>query len=115
MRKEFLYTLVIPFVFLICHVSNGHTQEPGNEKVLLLEYNGAIHGGTVEVIKEALKKTSEENYQCFIFQLDTPGGTVDATREIVKLMLNSDVPIVVYVGPSGSQPLRAPGNAREHH
>lgn len=74
-----------------------------SKKVLLLEYNGVIHGGTIEVIKSALTKTKDEGFQCFILELDTPGGTVDATREIVKLMLNSSVPIVVYVGPSGSR------------
>ena len=73
------------------------------QKVLHLEYHGAIHGGTVEVIKEGLKKAQKENYQCFIYEMDTPGGTVSATREIVKLMLNSEVPMVVYVGPSGAR------------
>jgi len=38
-----------------------------------------------------------------IFQLDTPGGLVDSTREIVKALLNANVPTVVYVAPSGAR------------
>lgn len=99
MKKILIFCFLSLFLASFSFVANPE----GVNKVLLLEYNGVIHGGTIEVIKAALEKTKDEGFQCFILELDTPGGTVDATREIVKLMLNSKVPIVVYVGPSGAR------------
>jgi membrane-bound serine protease (ClpP class) len=98
MKKISLIGLIIS---MVCIAWDGFASDAN--KVLLLEYNGVIHGGTIEVVKQALDKARSEKAQCLIIELDTPGGTVDATREIVKIMLNSDLPIVVYVAPSGSR------------
>ena len=38
-----------------------------------------------------------------VFQLDTPGGLVESTRLIVKALLNAEVPVVIYVAPSGAR------------
>lgn len=52
---------------------------------------------------EAIDKASEDNASCLIIQMDTPGGLLNSTRTIVKKMLTSVVPLVVYVAPNGSR------------
>ncbi len=69
---------------------------------LAVEVNGAISGGTAEYVLAALKKARDEQYTVVAMTVDTPGGALDATREIVQAMLGSEVPIVVWVGPAGA-------------
>ncbi|MBD3287219.1 nodulation protein NfeD [candidate division KSB1 bacterium] len=66
-----------------------------------------IQGGTVnpvsaEYIIEAIDRAETNGAQCLILELDTPGGLLSATQSIVKRMLSSNVPLVVYVSPSGA-------------
>lgn len=58
---------------------------------------------TAEYIGRAIEHAEEENAQCLVIKLDTPGGLLSSTRLIVKNMLAAEVPVVVYIGPSGSR------------
>ncbi|MBD3271445.1 MAG: nodulation protein NfeD [Elusimicrobia bacterium] len=58
---------------------------------------------TAEYIIEALNRAQDNRATCLIIELDTPGGLLNSTRLIVKNMLNSSVPIIVYVSPQGSR------------
>jgi len=72
-------------------------------RVLTLEVKGVISGGTAEYITAGLAKARAEGFAAIALSLDTPGGQLDATREIVQAMLASDVPVVVWVGPAGAR------------
>ena len=61
-----------------------------------------IHRGTTEFVAEALARAEELDASVVVMELSTPGGMLDQTREISTLMLNSDVPVVVYVSPTGA-------------
>jgi membrane-bound serine protease (ClpP class) len=63
----------------------------------------AITPITARFLQRAIDKAEQERAQCLILVLDTPGGLVDSTRTIVKDMLRSTVPVVVYVAPSGAR------------
>ncbi len=76
--------------------------ESSPPRVLSVEVKGAITGGTAEYLGAALRKARDEQYAALAITLDTPGGALDATREIVQAMLASEVPIVVWVGPAGA-------------
>ncbi|MCQ9208370.1 MAG: nodulation protein NfeD [Omnitrophica bacterium] len=56
-----------------------------------------------EVIAEAIKVAAEEDAQCLIIRMDTPGGLLETTHKIVKEIMNSPVPVVVYVWPQGAR------------
>ena len=71
-------------------------------RVVVAEVKGAITGGTAEYLEAALKRARDEGAAALVITLDTPGGALDATREIVQGMLASEVPIVVWVGPAGA-------------
>ena len=75
---------------------------PANIFVLKLE-DEVITTVISDLIKRTIKKAEELPNPIVIIELDTPGGVLDPTREIVKSFLNSRVPIVVYVYPSGAR------------
>ncbi|MDZ7378289.1 MAG: nodulation protein NfeD [candidate division KSB1 bacterium] len=64
---------------------------------------GVINPVIVEYMAASIRRAEEARAVAVIFQLDTPGGLVDSTREIVKALLNATVPTVVYVSPSGAR------------
>jgi len=75
---------------------------PGPPRVLSLEVKAPITTGTAEYVDAGLKRAREEGFDLLAITLDTPGGHLDATRDIVQHMLGSEVPIVVWVGPAGA-------------
>jgi membrane-bound serine protease (ClpP class) len=62
-----------------------------------------INPVSAEYITESLKGAIQQEAQALIIQLDTPGGLDKSMRLIIKDMLNSPIPIIVYVAPSGSR------------
>jgi membrane-bound serine protease (ClpP class) len=76
---------------------------PGGPRVLVVDINGAITGGTAEYVLAALAKARTGGYAALAISIDTPGGVLDATREIVQALLASDVPVIVWVGPAGAR------------
>ncbi|MCF7669606.1 MAG: nodulation protein NfeD [Verrucomicrobia bacterium] len=67
-----------------------------------IEIEGAIGPTTSDYISRSLNVSSEKGYECLIIKLDTPGGLLDSTKDIVKTFFESEVPTVVYVAPSGA-------------
>jgi membrane-bound serine protease (ClpP class) len=74
----------------------------GAGQVGLIKINGAIGPATANYITRAVDKAAEDNDACLILQLDTPGGLLDSTKEIVEKLLSDEVPTVVYVAPAGA-------------
>jgi membrane-bound serine protease (ClpP class) len=72
-------------------------------RVLHLTVDDAITGGVAEYVEAGLKKARDERWDAVAITLDTPGGLLDATREIVGRMLASEVPVAVWVGPAGAR------------
>lgn len=65
--------------------------------------NEAISPITARFISRSIRMAEEEQAECLIVVLDTPGGLVDSTRQVVKEILQSNVPVVVYVAPPGAR------------
>ncbi|MFC1534332.1 nodulation protein NfeD [Thermodesulfobacteriota bacterium] len=73
----------------------------GNE-VMIIEVDGAISPGTATFLTRGLKKAEADGAALVIIRLDTPGGLASSMRTMVKAIMNSRIPIVVYVGPKGA-------------
>lgn len=71
-------------------------------RVLVLKIDATINPATSEYIQNGIEKAARENFSAVLIELDTPGGLLTSTREIVKSILNSPVPVIVYVYPPGA-------------
>ena len=71
--------------------------------ILLTEIKGAIGVAATRLITDALAKARQENARALVIQLDTPGGLVTSTRDIIQQILASPVPVIVYVSPGGAR------------
>jgi len=63
---------------------------------------GSINPATASYIKRAIEKAGNNNAECLIIYLNTPGGLLKSTRQIVTDIMESPVPVVVFVQPSGA-------------
>ncbi|HSM92068.1 MAG TPA: nodulation protein NfeD [Anaeromyxobacteraceae bacterium] len=71
-------------------------------RVLVLEIHGPITNGTAEYVAGGVARARAERFDALAIGLDTPGGALDATREIARSLLGSEVPVVAWVGPAGA-------------
>lgn len=71
--------------------------------VVLIRLDGAIDGVSARFIQRGLDGAAASESELVVLMLDTPGGLLDATRDIVEAFIASEVPVVVYVAPEGAQ------------
>jgi len=64
---------------------------------------GLIGTASEDVLTSALAQVSSRHYGGLVIQLDTPGGALDSTRRMVKMMMAATFPVVVWVGPAGAR------------
>ena len=72
-------------------------------KVPVIQIADTINPGTADYIITEIEQAEKLGAPFLILQLDTPGGLLNSTRQIIQAMLNSHIPIVVWVGPKGAQ------------
>jgi len=70
---------------------------------MVIELEGAINPGTDLFATRGIKQAQRNGYSLVIIRLDTPGGLDTSMRSIIKAILNSPVPVVVYVAPRGAR------------
>ena len=70
--------------------------------VLLLTADDPVAPPMVEYLRRGLRQAEQQGAELVVFQLNTPGGSVDAMNEVVQLIRSSRVPVVVYVAPRGA-------------
>ncbi len=71
--------------------------------VAKIRIEGGIFLGTADYLRDAIGRAEQEGFVCLLVELDTPGGALDETQEMVKAMLSAEVPVVVFVAPKGAQ------------
>jgi membrane-bound serine protease (ClpP class) len=74
-----------------------------SSQIDVLHVKGTINPVLVDYIRNGIDQAEENNAIACIIQLDTPGGLDTSMRDIVKDIVNAEVPVVVYVSPSGSR------------
>lgn len=62
-----------------------------------------VHPITVEIVGRAIEQARQERATLVLVRIDTPGGLLDAMREIIQEIVASPVPVVTYVTPSGGR------------
>jgi len=100
-KYKVLIFLFIFFLFPLVFLVLGQTQEKA--PVFTIEVDGIINPATAKFIIESIDQAAQQGAQCLIIQLDTPGGLMESMRIIVKKILSANIPIIVYVAPSGGR------------
>jgi membrane-bound serine protease (ClpP class) len=80
----------------------GQAKDSAAPHVDLIVIDGSINPAVDDFIRESLARARTNGARALIIQLDTPGGLLSSTRTIVKDMLGAQVPVMVYVAPSGA-------------
>jgi len=73
-----------------------------SQTVVSININGGINPASAEYIHQSVEKAEKEKAECLLIHLNTPGGLLNSTRDIVTDFFKSTVPIIVYVSPSGA-------------
>ena len=71
-------------------------------EVIILDVDGPINPGTASYLSRGIEEAEKSDAALAIVLLDTPGGLASSMRTMVKAILNSRVPVVVYVAPRGA-------------
>lgn len=74
-----------------------------SREIYYLKAEGIVNPVLAEFIVESIDDAAKAEAEAVVIELDTPGGLDLSMRDIIKAMLASDVPVVVYVAPSGSR------------
>ena len=73
-----------------------------SDDILKINIEGDINPIAADFILDNIERAEQENYQALLIQMDTPGGLLSATQDIVKGILAAEVPVIMYVSPSGA-------------
>ena len=82
-------------IFFLCSISSA--------EVLKIVVNDTIQPITEEYIARAIDEAQRRNDQAVLIEINTPGGLVESTRHIIEKITSSQVPVILYVAPSGSR------------
>ena len=97
---RFLRLLLL--LFLLAMLPGVVGAQTSNPTIDVLHAEGIINPVLADYIERGINQAEEDNAVACIIQLDTPGGLLSSTEEIVISIMNADVPVVVYVSPKGA-------------
>jgi membrane-bound serine protease (ClpP class) len=90
----------LAFFLTLLFGAPGTRAEP---TVLVASWDDAITPVTGDYLNDAMTRALEDSAAAFVIVLDTPGGLLDSTRDIVSRFLESEIPVIVWVGPAGAR------------
>ena len=95
LKLRFLQLLFLQLLFLLTFTGVA------NSAIVKMEINGAIGPAVADYVVRGIE--AGQNSSLILLNIDTPGGLLKSTRQITKAILNSVVPVVVYVSPRGAR------------
>ena len=94
---------VLAGVFLLIGLGLSPARADAVAPVDLITLEGVISPVTLRLVETALARSRSDGAQALIVQLDTPGGLERSMRAIAQRLLNAEVPVIVYVAPTGAR------------
>ncbi len=87
--------------FILCVAVVAAFLAPASAEILKVVVNDTIQPISAEYIARAIDEAHRRNAQALLIELNTPGGLVSSTRDIIEKITSSTVPVIVYVTPTG--------------
>ncbi len=103
MKTKIRHLIILLSLIFFPLSSNSGLVSGEDRHAIVLKVDGVINPVSAEYIINGIKEASTANAEILIIQLDTPGGLDTSMRLIIKEMMASNVPVAVYVSPSGSR------------
>lgn len=100
MKTDKFFFLLICIASMLSAIPKLQAEEA---KAVMITIDGGISPATADYLAATLEEAEKADASLFLIQLNTPGGLLDATRDIVSELLQSDIPTCVYIGPSGAR------------
>lgn len=101
--------LIIFAVLFWAIVASARPANEGSGEYALIPLQGAINPIISQFVVDSIEQANRDNVSLIVIQLDTPGGLVNPMRDIIKAIMSSSVPVVVYTYPKGAQAASAGG------
>src|SRR3990172_7485235 len=102
--REKAENIIIKMAGVLLILLSTHTLSPAyGQTIHYLHVDGIVNPVMAEFIIKSIENAAKEKAETVVIQLDTPGGLDLSMRDIVKAMLSSEVPVVVYVAPAGAR------------
>jgi len=99
MKVRLYLSLLLIFLPLFALLS----AQPQERWVNLVTIDGPIGPVSARIIIKAIDKSVMDSAEALVIELDTPGGLDEPMRDIITKILNSSVPVIVYISPAGSR------------
>lgn len=90
---------IIKFLILIAFIN----VEMNSAEIMQINIEGGIGTATASYVQSAINEAEEGKFKAVLIVLNTPGGLLEATRGIVHSILESEIPVIVYVAPGGAR------------
>jgi membrane-bound serine protease (ClpP class) len=103
LKNKFIFTKFLSFILLTFFLFSYALSDEKKKEVVVITVNGVINPVSSEFIGKSIRKANEKKVEALVIELDTPGGLDTSMRNIVKDIIGSGVPVIVYVSPSGSR------------
>lgn len=108
MRRSWSRSLPVVFLLLLGALlltgsALGQSAEDERGHVVVLPTGGIVDQMMAEYLRSGIERAAGDGAEAVVIQLDTPGGSLEATREIVQAELSAKVPVLVWVGPAGAR------------
>lgn len=100
MRRQ-IYSLIILLLLSLAVFLPAQAQDQGRQ-VLVLEADGPLTPAMAQYLERGLRVAEQRGAEALVFQLNTPGGSVDLMGDMVAMIRASEVPVIVYVAPRGA-------------
>lgn len=94
------WTLLVVLMLLLSTLVTTSTES--TDKVCVIEIHGMITAGTALHVESEIKDAARMGASAVLIKLDTPGGLVSATLDIVRSIDNSPIQVITYVSPKGA-------------
>jgi membrane-bound serine protease (ClpP class) len=95
--------ILLALIGLLLATSIFSTAQAQSPRVDVLTIKGTINPVLVDYVERGIEQAEDSGAEAVIIQIDTPGGLDAAMREIIQHIVNSRVPVAVYVAPSGAR------------